>query len=111
CACALHISVMECPECGFEFVKKTEEEIESEEEIQLKLLTDNFAKKINVHKIVNFVKNMGWNEYAGVHTIKDVFLRDIKNGNISVGSDEYNKLYAIYMDEVANWCKINGKKF
>lgn len=111
CSCALHISVMKCSECGFEFVKKTEEDEEAEEEIQLKLLTDNFAKKINVHKITNFVKNMGWNEYAGVHTIKEVFLRDIKNGNISVGSDEYNRLHSIYMEEVANWCKINGKKF
>lgn len=111
CSCALHISVMKCTACGFEFVKKTEEEQEDEQEVKLKLLTDNFAKKINVHKIDGFVKNMGWNEYAGVHMIKEVFLRDVKNGNISAGSDEYNRLHAIYMEEVANWCKINGKKF
>lgn len=111
CACALHISVMECPECGFEFVKKTEEEQEDEQEVKLKLLTDNFAKKVNIHKINNFVKKMQWNEYAGVHQIKDIFLRTVKNKNLNPESNEYDKLYNAYINEVESWCKINGKKF
>lgn len=110
CACAVHISVMECPACGFEFTKK-EEEKDEEEEIKVKLLVNNFAKKINVHKISNFVEKAGWKDYAGLYLIRDILRKDLKEGNISEGSLEYEKLKSIYFDEVAKWCEINGKKF
>lgn len=110
CACAVHISVMQCPACGFEFTKKDEEQ-EEEEEIKVKLLVNNFAKKINVHKISNFVEKAGWKDYAGLYLIRDILCKDLKESNILEGSPEYEKLKNIYFDEVKKWCKLNGKKF
>lgn len=110
CTCAVHISVMECPACGYRFIKQ-EEEKDEEEEIKVKLLVNNFAKKVNVHKISNFVEKAGWKDYAGLFLIRDILRKDLKEGNISEGSLEYEKLKNIYFDEVEKWCEINGKKF
>lgn len=110
CACAVHISVMECPACGFKFIKQ-EEAREEEEEIKVKLLVNNFAKKVNVHKISNFVEKSGWKDYAGLYLIRDILRKDLKGSNILEGSLEYEKLKSIYFEEVEKWCEINGKKF
>lgn len=110
CACAVHISIMKCQACGFKFTKK-EEQQDEEEEIKVKLLVNNFAKKVNVHKISDFVEQAGWKDYAGLYLIRDILRKDLKESNILEGSVEYEKLKNIYIDEVAKWCEINGKKF
>ena len=110
CTCAVHISVMECPACGFKFIKQ-EDEKEEEEEIKVKLLVNNFAKKVNVHEISDFVEKAGWKDYAGLFLIRDILRKDLKESNILEGSPEYEKLKNIYFDEVEKWCEVNGKKF
>lgn len=106
CFFIMPIQTMECPECGHEYIKEIEEDTE---EVKLKLVADNFSKKVNLHKISNFVEKRGWNDFAGLHLLKDVLLRDIKNQNIAVDSNEFNSLKNKYFEEVENWCKINGK--
>lgn len=109
CGYIMPLQTMTCPECGH---KMSSGEIEENtEEIKLKLIADNFSKKINLHKIDDFVEKRGWKKYSGLYMIRDVFLRDLKNQNINPETKEYDELHRIYFSEVEKWCEKNGKKF
>ena len=57
------------------------------------------------------MKKNGFNDYAGLHMIKDVMLNQIKELNISKESRKFETLHDLYMKEVDKWCGLNGKKF
>lgn len=107
CFFIMPVQTMTCPECEYQF--GTDEIEENTEELKLKLVTDNFAKKVNVHKINNFVEKRKWNEYTAVHLIKEALIRQIRSANIKVRSNEFNALYAEYMKKVHEWGKENEK--
>lgn len=109
CYFMMSINTMLCPECGHQF--KSKEIEEDNDPIELELVADLFSKKINVNKIDNFVKKNGFNDYAGLHMIKDVMLNQIKELNISKESRKFETLHDLYMKEVDKWCGLNGKKF
>lgn len=108
CSCAVHIAIMTCPACGFKFPQVQTEE---KEDIKLKLIVNNFTKKVDVQRISEKVEKNGWNNYAGVHSIKNIFLLEIANKNIMRDSPEYKAMYAAYLLEVEKWCDVNKKKF
>ncbi len=107
CFFIMPVQTMTCPECEYQF--GTDEIEENTEELKLKLVTDNFVKKVNVHKINNFVEKRKWNEYTAVHLIKEALIRQIRSANIKVRSNEFNALYAEYMKKVHEWGKENEK--
>lgn len=108
CGYIMPIQTITCPECGHTKVQEIEEDTK---EIELKLLTDNFSKKINVYKIDNFVKKRNWKDYAGLHIIKDELIREMKLQGLTIESNEFKALYRVYLISVEEWCALNGKDF
>ena len=98
-----------CHACGHEFVNENKPIKENNEKIELELVVDRFSEKINVNKISNFVKKSGWNEYAGLHMIKDVLIKDLSMINTDINSDVGKQLFVKYLDAVKKWSEINNK--
>lgn len=107
CFFIMSAQTMTCPECGHQF--GTDEIEENTEELKLKLVTDNFVKKVNVHKINNFVEKRKWNEYTAVHLIKEALIRQIRSSDINPKDQSFKPLYDEYMEKVYEWGEKNKK--
>lgn len=110
CYYMMPIQCHSCPECGYIFSQK--EIQESTASIELELITDNLKKKVNIYKVNNFVEKMGFNDYAGLHMVKDAFLRVLNEQGITEESVIFSPdIYGAYSNLVEKWCEENDKKY
>lgn len=105
CDAIIATSATACKYCGYEFPAK---EIKYDKDnIELVL----FSSKIKTKETLTHIKQQGSNSYAALHIIKGNIIKQYREQSSEINDTIAYNLLEMYLEKVAEWCKLEGKRY